>query len=152
MKLHRHSIHHRVPNNIKSKYLVAECRAGVSGSGVSVEARVLATLLTEMDGISSGNSDAEESVIVMAATNRVDCIDAALLRKGRFHQTLFVPPPNKDEREGLLLYFSLRCGLSAGDVASIRASAGFNREGLSGADVENICKERFVSNINIATG
>ena len=112
---------------------------------------MLATLLTEMDGISSGTTGAGGSVIVMAATNRVDCIDAALLRKGRFHQTLFVPPPNKVEREELLLYFAARCGLSAEAVADIRASPGFKKEGLSGADVENICKERFVSNIRSLT-
>jgi SpoVK/Ycf46/Vps4 family AAA+-type ATPase len=118
---------------------------------VSVEARVLATLLTEMDGISSKRDGIEESVIVMAATNRVDCIDAALLRKGRFHQTLFVPPPTVAEREKLLSYFASRCGLSGQDIAAIRASPGFRKAGISGADVENICKERFVSNINTVT-
>jgi cell division protease FtsH len=51
---------------------------------VSVEARVLATLLVEMDGIGSGNENEndKDNVIVMAATNRLDHIDAALLRKG----------------------------------------------------------------------
>lgn len=111
---------------------------------MSVEARVLATLLVEMDGISSGG---RESVIVMAATNRIDCIDAALLRKGRFHETLLVPPPSHSERELLLLYFASRCRLSELCVQSIRSSAPFGREAVSGADIENMCKERFISNI-----
>jgi SpoVK/Ycf46/Vps4 family AAA+-type ATPase len=112
-----------------------------------VEARVLATLLVEMDGISSGGS-----VIVMAATNRIDCIDAALLRKGRFHETLLVPPPSHSERELLLLYFAARCRLAEQCVQSIRTSAAFTREAVSGADIENMCKERFISNIRESIG
>ena len=51
-----------------------------SGSGSnSVESRVLASLLNEMDGI--GTDSESSDVIVLAATNRIDCIDSALLRK-----------------------------------------------------------------------
>jgi SpoVK/Ycf46/Vps4 family AAA+-type ATPase len=114
-----------------------------------VEARVLATLLVEMDGISSGG---RESVIVMAATNRIDCIDAALLRKGRFHEILLVPPPSHSERDLLLLYFAARCRLTEKCVQSIRTSAAFSREAVSGADIENLCKERFISNIQENSG
>jgi SpoVK/Ycf46/Vps4 family AAA+-type ATPase len=127
-----------------------------------VEARVLATLLTEMDGISSGNSNnssatggeegdvrVEESVIVMAATNRIDCIDAALLRKGRFHQTLLVPPPSDTEKIQLLHYFAKRCRLTEGDVQCIRDSEAFKRKGMSGADVEGMCKERLIASVRL---
>lgn len=134
-------------------------RASAGGSGVSVEARVLATLLTEMDGISSGNSSSgsgeqgdmrvEESVIVMAATNRIDCIDAALLRKGRFHQTLFVPPPSPSEKVLLLHYFAKRCRLLEGDVQCIQDSESFKRKGISGADVEGMCKERLIASVRL---
>ena len=127
-------------------------REGAAGLGVSVEARVLATLLTEMDGISSSDSDpkgVDSNVIVMAATNRIDCIDAALLRKGRFHQTLFVPLPSSDEKELLLRYFSKRCCLNSEDVERILESKAFNRDGMSGADIENICREVVISNFNM---
>lgn len=120
---------------------------------MSVEARVLATLLTEMDGISSGGEhelgSVENNVIVMAATNRIDCIDAALLRKGRFHQTLFVPLPSAEEKELLLRYFSKRCKLESEDFERILKSPGFNRNGMSGADIENICREAVISNLKI---
>lgn len=115
---------------------------------------MLATLLVEMDGISSssgsgvqgqGHGQCSQSVIVMAATNRIDCIDAALLRKGRFHEILLVSPPSPRERELLLLYFSSRCRLSLECVQAIRTSQAFNREAVSGADIENICKERFIA-------
>ena len=129
------------------------CREGAAGLGVSVEARVLATLLTEMDGISSSSDNhprgVDSNVIVMAATNRIDCIDAALLRKGRFHQTLFVPLPSLHEKELLLRYFSKRCCLNSEDVETILTSMAFNREGMSGADIENICREVVISNFNI---
>ena len=162
--LYRTALHSNITthsNHVKLRCVV-NCtyvrRASAGGSGVSVEARVLATLLTEMDGISSGNSNSsmsnigeqddmrvEESVIVMAATNRIDCIDAALLRKGRFHQTLLVPPPSHDEKILLLNYFAKRCRLSEDDVMSIRDSDSFKRKGMSGADVEGMCKERVIA-------
>jgi SpoVK/Ycf46/Vps4 family AAA+-type ATPase len=112
-------------------------------SGVSVEARVLATLLTEMDGISSGNDN--ENVIVMAATNRIDCIDSALLRKGRFHHILLVPPPNKDEKILLLKYFCRKCELLDDDYERILTCEGFQKEDMSGAEVENLCREEVMA-------
>ena len=114
-----------------------------STSGVSTEARVLATLLTEMDGITSGGSgndhdlDHDSHVIVMGATNRVDCIDAALLRKGRFHQIIHVPLPTSNERLKLLHYFATKCAVSSSHMETLQLSL---KEGMSGADVENIVK------------
>ena len=54
-------------------------RAAGDAGGTGAESRVLATLLTEMDGL--GSHSGEQGVFVLAATNRVDCIDQALLRK-----------------------------------------------------------------------
>ncbi len=55
---------------------------GSGGESGAAESRVLATLLTEMDGIGSdGSGEGDCGVIVLAATNRLDCIDPALLRK-----------------------------------------------------------------------
>ena len=136
--------------------LVTDRATSGGGPGVSVEARVLATLLTEMDGISSGsgsggdgggrggggagaNSDSDH-VIVMGATNRVDCIDAALLRKGRFHQIIHVPLPGADDRIALLRYFAGKCALSEDRIRALQASPGFLKDRLSGADIENLVK------------
>ena len=168
-EVHSSAALHTDVNTRKYIMFIAVCctrtyvrRASAGGSGVSVEARVLATLLTEMDGISSGNSSGgssgsgeqgdmrvEESVIVMAATNRIDCIDAALLRKGRFHQTLFVPPPSQSEKVLLLHYFAKRCRLLEGDVQCIQDSESFKRKGISGADVEGMCKERLIASVRL---
>lgn len=96
-----------------------------------------------MDGISSGNDN--ENVIVMAATNRIDCIDSALLRKGRFHHILLVPPPNKDEKMLLLQYFCRKCQLLDDDYERILKCNGFQKEDMSGADVENLCREEVMA-------
>jgi len=108
--------------------------AGSSGGSASVEARVLATLLTEMDGIGGG----DRGVVVLAATNRVDCIDAALLRKGRFHHVLEVPPPDLACQALLLSHFSARSNLPAESTELLKSEL---KVGLSGADVENLCRE-----------
>eukprot|EP01041_Mallomonas_annulata_P004596 gene4596-9132_t len=108
-------------------------------TSVSAESRVLATLLSEMDGI-GGSS---HGVIVLGATNRLDSIDAALLRKGRFHQLLHVPCPNENDRIALLEYFCRRSGLSDGNIQNdLKTSL---RAGMSGADVENVCREAAMS-------
>src|SRR4051812_5065983 len=65
------------------------------GSGSSD--RMLSQLLTEMDGIQE-----LQGVVVIAATNRVDMIDAALLRPGRFDKIIFVPNPDMNTREKIL--------------------------------------------------
>ena len=59
--------------------------------------RMVASLLTEMDGI-----DAESHVVVVAATNRPECIDPALLRPGRIDRLLYVGMPNATVRERIL--------------------------------------------------
>lgn len=64
------------------------------GSGSSgVGERILAQLLTEMDGV-----DQLADVLVLAATNRPDLIDRALLRPGRFDALIYVPLPDRDTR------------------------------------------------------
>ena len=97
-----------------------------------------------MDGVSSGTDAEGGNVIVVGATNRLDSIDAALLRKGRFHQILFVPLPTFDERLKLLEYFAEKCNLSEESYQKIRSSDKFLREELSGAEVENLCREEVM--------
>ena len=124
--------------------LVTNRGSGDSGSGTSVESRVLATLLVEMDGVDHNG----HGVIVMAATNRLDCIDAALLRKGRFHHILEVSNPGLEVQHRLVEYFMAKCNIhKEGDehaqmvMEEVKAKC---HEGMSGAEVEGLCKEAML--------
>jgi len=120
--------------------IVTDRSDGAGGEGASVEARVLATLLTEMDGI-----DGKHGVVVLGATNRVECIDAALVRKGRFHHLLFVPPPDATTAELLLRYFAAKSpALSANRIEELLAAMPV---GLSGAEIENYVREECMNQI-----
>ena len=100
------------------------------GSSYSGSERMLSQLLTEMDGIQEMHD-----IVVIAATNRVDMIDTALLRPGRFDRIIFTPNPDKATREKILQIH--RKG------AQIRKDVDLNRiaeitEGFSGADVSAV--------------
>lgn len=105
-----------------------------SGGGAGVGARVLATLLTEMDGVIT----APAAVVVVAATNRVDAVDNALLRPGRFDDIVYVPLPDESAREAIARIWCA-AGAPVGDIdfADIASRA----EGMSGAQVSGVCKE-----------
>lgn len=118
-----------------------------SNGSASVEQRVLATLLVEMDGIDSNG----QGVVVMAATNRLASIDSALLRKGRFHHILEVGNPSLEVQYRLVEYFLNKCNICSDDDVT-RGGGGGGRavvervrrkcaEGMSGAEVEGLCKE-----------
>jgi len=66
------------------------------GSGGSVNDRILAALLTEMDGL-----EALKNVTILAATNRPDVIDSALLRPGRIDRIMYVGPPDLESRAAI---------------------------------------------------
>lgn len=159
-------------------------RSGTSSSGV--EARLLSTLLNEMDGVGSlaniyqsaeGNTkpyeqgkDGEQlmrndcgsahfeneqisvntqrlkvissltvkDVLIVAATNRPDAIDEALLRPGRIDRIIYVPPPDVEARLQILRVHT-RVSPLAEDV-DLEEFA-LNTELFSGADLENLCRE-----------
>lgn len=69
---------------------------GLGGDSMVTE-RVVSQLLTELDGIQTLNG-----VVVLAATNRMDMVDPALLRAGRFDKLLYIPPPDKNARRQVL--------------------------------------------------
>jgi transitional endoplasmic reticulum ATPase len=97
---------------------------GYGGSGSSD--RTLSQLLTEMDGIQE-----LQGVVVIAATNRVDMIDSALLRPGRFDKLVFVPNPDVNTREKILQVHTKGKPLGQGiDLRRISEII----EGFSGAD------------------
>jgi SpoVK/Ycf46/Vps4 family AAA+-type ATPase len=106
---------------------------GSGGEGGGPGERVLAQLLMELDGL-----QARLGVVVLAATNRPDRIDAALLRPGRFDRLLHVPPPDAAGRAEVFRV-RLRGTPLAGDVdiaALAAATAGY-----TGADVGAVCRE-----------
>ncbi|MGB2581652.1 MAG: CDC48 family AAA ATPase [Thermoplasmata archaeon] len=74
---------------------IAPVRGTSSDSGVTE--RVISQILTEMDGL-----EALHNVIVIAATNRPDMIDSALLRPGRFDRLVYIPPPDPEARKEIL--------------------------------------------------
>ena len=89
--------------------------------------------LTEMDGVSGGGG-----VVVIAATNRPDMIDAALLRPGRLDAAVYVPPPDEDARlEVLKVHAS---GMALAEDVDLRFLAGMT-EHFSGAELEALCRE-----------
>ncbi|CAI5737286.1 unnamed protein product [Hyaloperonospora brassicae] len=104
------------------------------GEGTSSSAmRVLSTMLNEMDGVES-----PEGLLVIGATNRPACIDAALMRPGRFDRILFVDLPTEPDRVDILRIHSRPMQLHD-DVDMIDLA---NRTPyFSGAELENLCRE-----------
>jgi transitional endoplasmic reticulum ATPase len=96
-----------------------------------VSDRVLGQLLTEMDGV-----EASRGIIVLGATNRLDRLDAALLRPGRFDIVLTLPLPDQHAREQILRIHTGKKRLSA--EVDLRCLAR-ETEGLAGADLQYIC-------------
>ncbi len=99
---------------------------GMGGDSMVTE-RVVSQLLTELDGIQSLNG-----VVVLAATNRIDMVDPALVRPGRFDKTIAIPLPNKEAR-AQILSLNLEGKQRDKDVVVDRLVE--ITEGFSGADV-----------------
>uniref|UniRef100_H3CVX5 AFG2 AAA ATPase homolog B n=1 Tax=Tetraodon nigroviridis TaxID=99883 RepID=H3CVX5_TETNG len=130
----------------------------------SAQTRLLSVLLNEMDGIGLKTTErrgaktlqaegAEEShtleeldyqdvcnkdVMVIAATNRPDCLDSALLRPGRLDHIIYIPPPDAQARLSILKVFTESMPLGA-DVCLEELAQ--KTEFYSGADLQNLCKE-----------
>jgi transitional endoplasmic reticulum ATPase len=105
-----------------------------SGSGDSgVSERVISQLLTEMDGILS-----LQDIVVVAATNRPNLIDPAVLRPGRFDRLIYVPEPDEASRLQILKLYTAGMPLCKDvDLNLVSAQTRY----YSGADLENICRE-----------
>src|SRR5712692_196028 len=102
---------------------------GMGGDSMVTE-RVVSQLLTELDGI-----QALSGVVVLAATNRADMIDPALLRPGRFDKIVFVPMPDKAARQKILEIHSKDKPIGP-DVELTRVAE--LTEGFSGADTGSV--------------
>jgi transitional endoplasmic reticulum ATPase len=111
--------------------LVPRRGAGFSDSGVSE--RVISQLLTEMDGIVT-----LEDIVVIAATNRPDIVDPAVLRPGRFDRLIYVPEPDDKSRLQILKIYTKSMPLAKDVDLNTLVPALKNH---SGADIEALCRE-----------
>lgn len=112
---------------------VGRHRGAGLGGGHDEREQTLNQLLVEMDGFEGG-----EGVIVIAATNRPDVLDPALLRPGRFDRQVVVPLPDVRGREQILKVHMRKLPLDA-DVEPMTIARG--TPGFSGADLANLCNE-----------
>ena len=113
-------------------------RRGPGGFGSNDEReQTLNQLLSDMDGFEPG-----ASVVVLAATNRAEILDAALLRPGRFDRTVEIPLPNQKERTAILAIYakSKKIGSDVDLDAVSRGTPGF-----SGADLANLVNEAAIN-------
>src|SRR5512136_914603 len=104
---------------------------GMSDSGVSE--RVISQLLTEMDGITT-----LQDIVVIAATNRPDMVDQAVIRPGRFDRLIYVPEPEEKRRLQILKIYTKEMPLASNvDLTSWAATSRY----YSGADIDAMCRE-----------
>jgi cell division protease FtsH len=112
---------------------VARRRGQSAGGGVEEREQTLNQLLVEMDGFAT-----DGGIIVMAATNRIDILDPAILRPGRFDRQILVDPPDRQGREAILQVHARRKPLAPdadlGRVAALTV-------GFTGADLANLLNE-----------
>ena len=104
-----------------------------AGDSTHVTERVISQFLTEMDGI-----EELKGVMVLAATNRLDLIDPALLRSGRFDLLLELPVPDEKTREGIFKIHTKNKPL-ANDIDLKKLAK--ETEGKVGSDIEFICRK-----------
>jgi len=111
-------------------------RRNSESSGANVTDRVISQFLTEMDGIED-----LKGVVVLAATNRIDLIDPALLRSGRFDLLFEVPAPDEKTREKIFTIHTRNKQLQKNVNLKKLAK---ETEGMVGADIEFICRKASV--------
>lgn len=111
---------------------IAPTRGSVTGDS-HVSERVISQLLTEMDGL-----EGLEDILVLAATNRPDLIDPALLRTGRFDRFVYVDAPDKNGRKEILNIYTKDMPLD--DNVDIKELVR-KTEHFVGGDIEALCRE-----------
>ncbi|HOK23722.1 MAG TPA: ATP-dependent zinc metalloprotease FtsH [Candidatus Hydrothermia bacterium] len=112
---------------------VGRLRGAGLGGGHDEREQTLNQLLVEMDGF-----DSSEGIIVMAATNRPDILDPALLRPGRFDRRVYVPIPDVKGREEILKIHSAKIPLAEDVDLKVIAQG---TPGFTGADLSNLVNE-----------
>ena len=105
--------------------------SGFGDSGTTE--RVISQMLTEIDGL-----EMIKQVVIIAATNRPDIVDSALLRPGRFDRFVLVPPPSQKARLRIIEIFTKNMPIASDvDIKQLAKEL----EGYSGADIESLCRE-----------
>ncbi|MCL2149194.1 MAG: AAA family ATPase, partial [Methanomassiliicoccaceae archaeon] len=108
-----------------------------TGGDSNVTERVISQMLTELDGLESLND-----VVVIAATNRPDIMDPALLRPGRFDKSVFIGPPDRESRASIFRIHTK--GKPLADDVDIEGLAD-RTDGCTGADISAICNEAVMA-------
>ena len=104
--------------------------------------RILSTLLNELDGVSS---DVRKSkILVMACTNRIESLDAALLRPGRLQEHFEVLTPNLQDMTSILNLYLTKIPIDE-DVIVDRLANSLVAKNVTGAEVEGLCREVCLS-------
>lgn len=116
---------------------IGRIRGSVVSGGNEEREQTLNQLLTEMDGF-----EQNDKIIILAATNRPDVLDPALLRPGRFDRKVVINLPDIQEREDILRIHSR--GKPLGDDVNLREVAE-RTPGFSGADLSNVFNEAAIS-------
>jgi cell division protease FtsH len=115
---------------------VGRRRGSGMGGGHDEREQTLNQILVEMDGFEQG-----QNVIVLAATNRADVLDPALLRPGRFDRRVNIGLPDRKDREAILkIHFAKKPVSKVVDIDSLAAKSA----GSSGADLANIANESAI--------
>jgi cell division protease FtsH len=115
---------------------VGRRRGSGMGGGHDEREQTLNQILVEMDGFEQG-----QNVIVLAATNRADVLDPALLRPGRFDRRVNISLPDRKDREAILkVHFAKKPLAKNADLDALAAKAA----GSSGADLANIANEAAI--------
>lgn len=115
---------------------VGRKRGSGMGGGHDEREQTLNQILVEMDGFEKG-----ENVIVLAATNRADVLDPALLRPGRFDRRVYIGLPDRKDREAILkVHFAKKPLAKDVDIDSLAAKTA----GSSGADLANMANESAI--------
>ena len=112
---------------------IASARGSEDEFDSGVSRRVVDTLLTEMDGLAG-----LKNVVVLAATNRPEAIDPALLRPGRFDRIIEIPMPDAETR---LAIFKVHTRNMPLDKSVSLEELANQTDGYTGAEIENICRE-----------
>jgi len=108
-------------------------RRGMGFADSGVTERVISQLLTEMDGLMT-----LEDVVIIAATNRPDIVDPAVLRPGRFDRLIYVPEPGERARLDIFKLYTKDMPLAKDvDITGLAAKT----KSYSGADIEALCRE-----------
>ena len=112
---------------------------GGDGEGSHVTERMVNTMLAEMDGLQQ-----LKDIVVIAATNRADMLDPALLRPGRFDKLVQVPAPDERARMEILKVHTARMPLGRDvDLKDLASKT----EGYSGADIEALAREAGMNSL-----